>query len=78
MEIYMLLESLIGFFSLTLMSLISYAYMNDRRNIKERQDLLEGRQIKFENQSSSKFEKLMDNLNDLKVYIEKKFNELQQ
>ncbi|CAN5541599.1 hypothetical protein BH10BAC5_BH10BAC5_05940 [soil metagenome] len=78
MEYYKLLESLIGFFSLTLMSLISYAYMNDRRNIKERQDLLEGRQTKFEDLSSSKFEKLMENLNDLKVYIEKKFNELRE
>ncbi|CAN5478531.1 hypothetical protein BH10BAC5_BH10BAC5_25930 [soil metagenome] len=76
MDYYKLLESIIGFFSLTLMSLISYAYMNDRRNIKVRQDLLEIRQTKFEDQSTSKFERLMENLNDLKVYIEKKFNEL--
>ncbi len=87
MEYYKILESLIGFFTLTMMSLISYAYMNDRRILKEKQDLLEGRQIKFEEQSrnefkeikdsgTSRFEKLLENINELKVYIEKKFNEM--
>ena len=76
MEYYKVLESLIGFFSLTLMSLISYAYMNDRRTLKEKQDLFELRQTKLEDQTTFKFEKLMENLNDLKVYIEKKFNEM--
>ena len=87
MEYYKILESLIGFFTLTMMSLISYAYMNDRRILKEKQDLLEGRQLKFEEESrnefneikddgTSRFEKLLENINELKVYIEKKFNEM--
>ena len=87
MEYSKLLESFIGFISITLMSLISYAYMNDKRNFKERQDLIENRQIKFVDEfrielkeikeaSVEKIEMLLQNINELKVYIEKRFNEM--